>query len=195
MSQINNSEIHPIIISDHGPLSFDIVQEATQIPSSRWRFNTSLLADTDFNNLLTREWTSFIKLNDSSEISPCVLWETAKAVNRGCIISYSAHKKKKEQEKQQELQHKLKHLHSQHSRTPTEQTQNEIQKVKTQLDNMIHQQTQFLMQRTRLNYFEHNEKTGKFLANQLKRNKEKSLITAIQDTQGNLWKRNKHNFL
>lgn len=51
---------------------------------------------------------------------------------------------------------------------------------------MIHQQTQLLMQRTRLNYFEHNEKIGKFLTNQLKRNKEESLIKAIQDTQGNL---------
>lgn len=83
---MKNSEINPIIFSDHNPVSFSLVQESAPTPSSRWQLNTSLLADMDFNN--------------SQEISPLILLEIAKAVHRGYIISYSTHKKKNEKEKQ-----------------------------------------------------------------------------------------------
>uniref|UniRef100_A0AAQ5ZBJ0 Reverse transcriptase domain-containing protein n=1 Tax=Amphiprion ocellaris TaxID=80972 RepID=A0AAQ5ZBJ0_AMPOC len=60
----------------------------------------------------------------------------------------------------------------------------ELQNAKLNLDNILSKKTEFLLQQLRYNDFEHNNKSGKFLANQLQRNKEKSFITAIQDSSG-----------
>lgn len=95
---ISDLNIHPIIISDHAPVSFNLHNKQFKQPISRRRFNVSLLTDPDFNTYFTREWASFMEINDSPEISPSLLWETAKVVLRGKIISYSSHKKKKELE-------------------------------------------------------------------------------------------------
>jgi len=43
-----------------------------------------------------------------------------------------------------------------------------------------------MAQRLRLEQFEHSNKSGKFLANQLKTNKEKSTINSIKDSAGNI---------
>ena len=45
-----------------------------------------------------------------------------------------------------------------------------INKTKAQLDTLIDQKTQILLSRLRRNHFEHNDKSGTFLANQLKQN-------------------------
>lgn len=46
---------------------------------------------------------------------------------------------------------------------------------------MVFSNVSSLLQQLRYNNFEHNYKSGKFLGNQLQHEKEKSLITAIQD--------------
>lgn len=104
ISNISDSTIHPIIISDHAPISITWKPPNNHQPSRRWRFNTSLLKDPEFNNIIKKEWTSFLEINDSPETSPSLLWQTGKAVLRGVIISYSTYKKKKEQHKQLELE-------------------------------------------------------------------------------------------
>lgn len=95
ISDISGSKIHLIIISDHAPVSFNLNTKQLKQSITRWRFNTSLLKDPDFNTLFTKEWASFMEINDSPEISPTLLWETAKVVLRGKIISYSSYKKKR----------------------------------------------------------------------------------------------------
>ena len=120
-----------------------------------------------------------METSDLQETSPLLLWETSKAVMRGKIISYSVHKKKKDQEKQSSLEQHLKQLQSSYAENPTEKILKNINKIKAQLDTLIDQKTQFLLLRLRQNHFEHNDKSGKFLANQLKQNKEKHTITTI----------------
>ena len=107
IQHISQSTIHPIVISDHAPITFsfkDIEKKTATRP--RWRFNTSLITDKEFDAYFKREWTSFMVTNDLQETSPILLWETSKAVMRGKIISYSVHKKKKDQEKQSSLDRK-----------------------------------------------------------------------------------------
>lgn len=57
---ISANTIHPIIISDHAPVSLSINTHAHIKPPTRWRFNTSLLEDPDFSTLIKTEWASFI---------------------------------------------------------------------------------------------------------------------------------------
>lgn len=188
---INNSitqnittEIHPIIISDHAPISLHLELESTLKTSSSWRFNTSLLRDQKFDEMIRREWANFLADNDSPNLSPSLLWETGKAVIRGKIISYSSYKKKQEQRMEKDLEAKIKLLTEQYANNPEEQIWNQLQNTKMQLETIISKKTEFILQQLRYNNFEYSNKSGKFLANQLQNNKEKSLITTIQDPSG-----------
>lgn len=48
----------------------------------------------------------------------------------------------------------------------------------------MNKHTQFLMHRLRQENFHHSNKSGKYLANQIKRNKEKTTISVIKDSAG-----------
>ena len=106
----------------------------TTPPSRSWRFNTSLLQDPDFIAFFEKEWTIFSETNDLPNISPSILWETAKAVMRGKIISYSSYKKKKERALETELELKIKTLEAAHAASQDEQLLSELRKVKLKLN-------------------------------------------------------------
>ena len=79
---------------------------------------------------LLREWTSFMEINDSSNISATLLWQTAKAVLRGKIISYSTYKKRKDTELEIDFEKKIKELENTHATNPSEHIYCELQKHK-----------------------------------------------------------------
>ena len=184
ISDISDSKIHPIIISDHAPITFIWNQNSQHKHIPRWRFNTSLLNDLDFDSYFKREWASFLEINDSPTSSPSLLWETGKAVLRGKIISFSVHKQKKEKEQENRLTQKIKQLETLNANNPTEETRNELRKYQIHLNDIINKRTQFLIHRLRQEHFHHNNKSGKYLANQIKRNKEKATISTIKDSAG-----------
>nr|XP_057934911.1 F-box only protein 8 isoform X1 [Doryrhamphus excisus] len=186
LSDISNIHIHPIIISDHAPVSLFLTNQTTSTPTKCWRFNTSLLKDPDFLNDFEREWTMFLDFNDQPGTSACVLWETAKVVMRGKIISYSSYKKKKERLLELELEEKIKLLETAYANSQDENTLNNLRKLKLDLKEITDKKIQFQLQRLRLEKFEHANKSGKFLANQLKLNKEKNSISSIRNSEGNI---------
>ncbi len=102
-------------------------------PNTRWRFNTSLLDDPEFDSLIKREWASLLEINDSPKSSPSILWETGKAVLRGIILSFSTYKKRMEQQ-EAELEQKIKQFEDINTNNSTEKTQNELRKYKLQLN-------------------------------------------------------------
>ncbi len=67
---------------------------------------------------------------------------------------------------------------------PTEKTQDTLRKYKFHLNELINKHTQFLIHRLRQENFHHSNKSGKYLANQIKQNKEKTKIPVITDTAG-----------
>lgn len=133
---VTNSKIHPIIISDHAPITFTLNLEKHKT-NTRWRLNTSLLKDPQFDALIRREWAAFLEMNDSPGSSTQTLWETGKAVLRGIIISYSSHTKKKESQLQIDLEQKIKQLETLHANNPVEETETELRKTKVQLNDII----------------------------------------------------------
>lgn len=48
-----------------------------------WRLNTSLLNDPQCKKYIEQEFKDNLEYNDNEEISPCTLWDAAKAVIRG----------------------------------------------------------------------------------------------------------------
>lgn len=62
---------------------------------------------------------------------------------------------------------------------PTEETQIELQ-----LNEIIKKYTQFLIYWLRQEAFHHSNKSGKYLANQIRRNKEKATISIQENSAG-----------
>uniref|UniRef100_A0A8C5HQA3 Reverse transcriptase domain-containing protein n=1 Tax=Gouania willdenowi TaxID=441366 RepID=A0A8C5HQA3_GOUWI len=179
-----SSKIHPIIISDHAPISLTLQCDSNQKVSSLWRFNTSLLNDSKFEKIIRKEWEDFLLTNDSPEISPSLLWETGKAVIRGKIISYSSFKKKQEQMAEKTLEEKIKKLTEEYAANPSELLWEKLQNTKLNLNIILSKKTDFILQQLRYKNFDYNNKSGKYLANQLKHSKENSFIAAISDNAG-----------
>ncbi len=61
-----------------------------------------------------------------------------------------------------------------------------ISYCKEELNPILNQKTEEILLRIRQQQFEFGEKTGKFLANQLKQQTEKSIITSIMDHSANI---------
>ncbi len=93
-------------------------------------------------------------------------------------------KKKKEKEQETELEQKIKQLQDININSPTEETQNKLREYKCKLNAIINKHNQFLIHRLRQEEFHHSNKSGKYLANQIKRNKEKATISVITDPAG-----------
>lgn len=174
MSQISNQQIHPITISDHAPISFTWNLTNYCRHPTRWRYNTSLLSDPNFDSFIKRECTSFVEMNDSPGTSPSLLWQTGKTVLTGRIIAFSVHKSKNEKELEQKLEQEINSLEQTNMNNPNENLEKEIKQLKLKLNEIINKRTNFLIQRLRQDHFQHNNKSGKYLATQIKLNKEKN---------------------
>ena len=56
---------HPIVISDHAPLSLDIQFSSQPRYSTPWRFNILLLSDDKFTKFITTKIDDYISLNQN----------------------------------------------------------------------------------------------------------------------------------
>lgn len=130
IKDITETSIHSIVISDHAPITLYLHSNQFYKQPPRWRFNLSLLKDPDFDRFLRREWASFIDINDTPNISPALIWETAKIVIQGKIISYSSYKKKKETAHETKLELKIKELENTYAIDPTDGNLNKLRKYK-----------------------------------------------------------------
>lgn len=134
IQNIISVKIHPIIISDHAPISLKVDNFYFKGPSV-WRFNISLLEDPNFDTYIRKEWDFFLKDNDTPDISSSVLWETWKAVIKGEIITYSSHKKK-QSILENDLKKKYKILIDLYTKKSDQSLWEQIQKIKFQIENI-----------------------------------------------------------
>lgn len=61
-----------------------------------WRLNVSILNNPQFKEKIKKELKTYLEDNDNGNVNPVILWDAAKAVLRGNIISESAFLKKNE---------------------------------------------------------------------------------------------------
>lgn len=89
-----DSHINPITISDHAPILTQLQLTAPSQKSRNWRF-PSYLADSDeFRAYLRTNWNNYMDDNITHKDNITLLWSASKAVMRGHIINYIAHKRK-----------------------------------------------------------------------------------------------------
>ncbi len=88
ISSVTDVAYHPILISDHAPVSLCLqVANATR-GRPGWRLYASMFQDRAFCELIKEKIIFFINSNDKGDVNDLILWESFKAVIRGHIISY-----------------------------------------------------------------------------------------------------------
>lgn len=188
MPKVADVSYHPIIISDHAPLSLDISISSEFHYPTHWRFNTSLLSDDKFQKYIISAIDDFISLNqsDSEPISKALLWESLKAYLRGQIISYSAHVKKLRQLNIQKLLTDLKLVDRQLAINSSPDLLKRRVALKTELDLITTNEAERLLLYSRSRYYEYGDKSGRLLAHQLRRQAATRLIPRIKNELGEL---------
>lgn len=180
-------EIHPIIISDHAPLSVCFVPNVTHNKTKQWRFNNSLLKEQDFVSMIEDRTREFFSINLTPDISIQTVWEAYKATCRGWIIGYASAKKKEKTARKQGLVNKLKELESQHMKDPTNtQIRKAVDTTRTELKAILHEENAFALFQLRRKNYEFGEKSGKMLALRLKQQENRQAISSIYDANGTL---------
>uniref|UniRef100_A0A672IKH9 Reverse transcriptase domain-containing protein n=1 Tax=Salarias fasciatus TaxID=181472 RepID=A0A672IKH9_SALFA len=188
LSKVVDVMYHPIVISDHSPVSLDIQIQSRPRYSLPWRFNTSLLSDDKFCGFIMSAIDDFISCNqsDSNPVSKTLLWESLKAYLRGQIISYSAYLKKLRDSNIKKLSSEIKCLDQQLAAVHCENLTKRRVALQTDLDLITTTEAERLLMHSRSKYYEHGDKSGRLLAHQLRRQTSSRLIPRIKDGSGTL---------
>ena len=127
VSLVQNSTIRSIDIADHAAISLTVKLKSAK-RTSIWRLNNSLLQDKKFVDRMQNTITEYIKINDTEEIDPIILWEGAKAVIRGHIIAYASAKKRTREAQQKRLSEQIKQLEDKHRETKSNEDWKKLKK-------------------------------------------------------------------
>lgn len=80
---------HPILISDHDPVSVDLnIASLLVAVKSNWCFNPNLLNDLSFTEKLKEHIVGYIKENDNGDVNDSILWEGMEAVIKAHVCFF-----------------------------------------------------------------------------------------------------------
>lgn len=166
MPKVTDTCYHPIIISDHSPLTLDIQFSSESHYPTHLRFNISLLSDDKFHTFIISTIEDFISLNqsESEHISKTLLWESLKAYLRGQIISYSAHLKKLRMSTIQKLSADLESVDQQLATSTSLDLLRRRVVLKIELDLITTNEAERLLLHFRAKYYEYGDKSGRLIA-------------------------------
>lgn len=171
------------IISDHAPVFLEMSGKV-QRPQWQWRFPNHL-KNPAYKLYVTEQFHQFISENDTPDVSPNLLWETAKAVIRGFTMSFSSNLKKQQRAKQQCLKSQLSKLQGEFILNPSEDLIRQIDATTTALDTLLSTEAQRSILFAKHNLYESGNKSIKYLANLVKERAGSQAIPVIKDNFGN----------
>ncbi len=159
--------------SDRAPLMLLMAPKTTTCSSRLWRFPTYLLVDTDYIELIRNKIDSFLSINKGTA-SPTAVWESLKAYLRGETISYASWKRKQYILKTNTLESEIRKLEKEHSQTKNETTFHLLNNKRTEYNMLTTRVVENAMARTKQQYYEHGDKSGKLLAWQIRKSSRKA---------------------
>lgn len=184
ISSITSVQYLPIIVSDHSTIVLDLRFNLKPKQFRFWRLDTLLLADEEFCKYVSDSITFFYDINRNDETSPSLLWDTMKAFLRGKIISYTNHVNKSRKARREELTKSIADIDRSLSVTNTPDLFKERLRLKTELDLLLTTEAEHLILRSRGSLYEHGDKAGRILANQLRAKQVSNQIIQIKDKIG-----------
>ena len=184
--EIVSTQYLPITVSDHATVILDLHFNMKPKGFRYWRLNPLLLAEANFCKHISESITFFCETNKNNETSPSILWDTLKAYLRGTLISFTSHANKIRRSRQKELEEAITDVDNSLSSTNTADLYKERIRLRTELDLLLTSEAEQLLLRSRGLVYEHGDKAGRLLAQQLKAKTASNQITQITDDSGSV---------
>lgn len=128
----------------------------------------TLLSYEKFSDFISSQIDLFLEINQTPNMSPSTVWEALKAYLRGQIISYNAQLRKTRNNRTNELINKIGNLDSKLATSPLADDIKERLLLQKEFDLLTTQKAENLLIRSQHVYYEHDDKTGRILAHQLR---------------------------
>lgn len=176
---------HPILISDHSPVSFDLdFADLANLQRRNWRFDPTLLKDETFHKKLEKHILDFINDNDKGDVDDAILWESMKAVIRGHIILFSAAKRKSQETALKDLESNIQQLEQTYQSSPKIELLGEITKLKCEYNSLLSKQVCLQITKCKQTFFELGDKPHRLLARLLRKTQASQTILSINNKHG-----------
>lgn len=186
LQYISNIVILPILISDHSPIICNITPVTAHAKPRRWRFNDSLLYDTTFMDQLKSGLTEFLEINMVHCANPQVLWEVTKCYLRGNCIAFSSKAKRLKNKRFDHLEQEIRSLEHQQTQSFSEEAAQNLLLLKKEYNSLSMSKAEFIIHRTKQNYYFHSDRTSHLLALRLKESESKANIDMLRSSDGKI---------
>uniref|UniRef100_A0A3B1KHZ5 Reverse transcriptase domain-containing protein n=1 Tax=Astyanax mexicanus TaxID=7994 RepID=A0A3B1KHZ5_ASTMX len=177
--------ILPILLSDHSAVFCSFLFPDI-IKAPRWRFNSSLLTNSDFLSSLKAELQVFISINRSQNCNPQILWEATKCFIRGFCISFSSTLSKSQKQCLNDLENNIKSLETLQKQCYSEDRMVNLRSLKEQHKFLSIAKAEFILHRTRHKYYLDAERPSHLLALRLKECETKAYINGVLNSNDQL---------
>lgn len=145
VSQVLNSTIGNIVLSDHAPVDIVFHPFDRAEKSMRWRFNNCMLNREENCNFIQSEMQEFWEHNEGSTEDHGVMWDAFKSFLRGRIIQRSSFIKKAESQRLLKLEQDIKKLKKQHAERQDSDTWGKLNELKCKLNDILNRKTEFAL--------------------------------------------------
>ena len=182
--KVISCDISPAPNSDHQGVELEIKTDAINRGPSYWKFNQSLLKDSDYIDLIN----SKIEFCKTALVGfPAhIRWDYCKSQIKECSISYSRHKATLKRNEIALLRASLKNLQSRLANTPKSDDTllNEMKDTKLALDLYSLHQAKGAQTRARIKWVQEGEKNTKYFLGLEKTNHSNKTMTSVRNSQG-----------
>lgn len=184
MINLTRAEIGIISISDNAPTAITFKLNSSKPTIFNWRLNPALLTDQTIQNDIHESIKRFFETNIESDTNPLNNWEAHKSVIRGEFIKWGARRKKEREREITNLSHNIANLESQHKQSITIKLEEELKNCRRALKQILDLKTRRALFFQKNIFYEHGDKSGKYLARALKEAHNGGHIHAIKTKTG-----------
>ena len=178
-----DSKIIPSVQSDHSAIVLKLSPtNEGERGRSNWKFNNSLLDDNDFIEGLRQKIQVYL-LESSEASTPNARSDYLKYHMRQFSKKFSIYKARKRKARRLELESKVKEFEEQLTTASNDQLINDYNKCKEELESLYDYITDGIMP-SHATWYEKSEKSSKYFLNLEKRNKTKSHVRKLINSDG-----------
>ena len=181
---IETSSICPSILTDHSLIKIVICIDKNKRGPGYWKFNCTLLRDPEYVDKIKSVIRETIDIE--GDINVGLLWETLKLKIRTDTIQFSARKKRSKNNLFLALDKRLKRLEKEFQGNPTDEILEIIRLVKQDINDLLQEQINGIIMRSKSDWQEYGEKPSKFFLSLEKRNFNNKTIKRLRQANGNI---------
>lgn len=183
---MDSTGIISAIKTDHAAIVLQVNSvEMQPTGPSYWKFNSSLLEDPEYINLIKDNVPSWL-VEFNEVLDKGLLWDLIKYRIRQVTMKYSKTKAKERRSRLCEIENKLKECQEIFDSNPTENNAVQLETIKSEYNSLYDYIIHGNVIRSRANWYEHGEKNNKYFLNLESKKMSNSCVRKLFDKGGKL---------